>query len=51
MHSRSGAEWGGHNNLHLLTYLLTYPKYATGSIGTNLAVLELALLAFCSFST
>ena len=24
MHSRSGAEYGGHNNLHLLTYLLTY---------------------------
>jgi len=20
MHSRSGAEWGGHNNRHLLTY-------------------------------
>ena len=24
MHSRSGAEQGGHNNRHLLTYLLTY---------------------------
>jgi len=24
-HSRSGAEYGGHNNLHLLTYFLTSP--------------------------
>jgi len=24
MHSRSGVEYGGHNNRHLLTYLLTH---------------------------
>jgi len=35
MHSRSGADQGRHNNLHLLTYLLTYAAYLAGLAGAT----------------